>query len=71
MMTKEQFKQFIESNDNSIEWTLMEGTIDHLHERMNKLMLKTSTESYDKGYKAGANQQDNKPCVCGFWGDNK
>jgi hypothetical protein len=69
-MTKEQFKQFLESDDESIEWMLLEGTVDHLHEKMSKLMLKTSTESYDKGYKAGANQQDNKPCVCGFWGDS-
>ena len=23
--------------------------------------------SYDKGYQEGANQKNNKPCVCGFW----
>ena len=24
------------------------------------------TEAHDTGYKLGANQKDNKPCVCGF-----
>lgn len=71
MLTKEQFKQIIESSDTSIEWTLLEGTMEQLHEKINKVILKTSTESYDKGYKAGANQKDNKPCVCGFWGSDK
>ena len=35
------------------------------------MILKIKTESYDKGYKEGANQKNNKPCVCGFWGSNK
>ena len=39
--------------------------------KFSKIMLKIKTESYDKGYKEGANQKDNKPCVCGFWGDKK
>lgn len=34
-------------------------------------ILKIHSEAYDKGYKAGANQKDNMPCVCGFWGNNK
>lgn len=37
-------------------------------EKIDKVFLKIKTESYDKGYKSGANQKDNKPCVCGFWG---
>ena len=40
-------------------------------ENVDKLILKATTEAYDKGYKAGANQKDNKPCVCGFWGPDK
>ena len=31
--------------------------------------LKIWTEAHDKGYKLGANQKDNKPCVCGFWNE--
>ena len=38
---------------------------------LDKLILKIKTEAYDQGYKAGANQNKNKPCVCGFWGKNK
>ncbi len=41
----------------------------YIIEKFNKIFLKITTESYDKGYKSGANQKDNKPCVCGFWGD--
>ena len=37
--------------------------------KLNKAFVKIKTESYDQGYKAGANHQDNKPCVCGFWGN--
>ena len=71
MMTEVEFKKFIESGDSSIEWTLLEGTMKHLHEKLNKYILKTSNEAYDKGYQSGANQKDNRPCVCGFWGDKK
>jgi len=39
--------------------------------KQDKLMLKATTEAYDRGYKAGANQMNNAPCVCGFWGDKK
>jgi len=38
---------------------------------LDKLILKYMTEAYDRGYKAGANQQNNCPCVCGFWGEKK
>lgn len=68
-MTIEEFKNYIENDNPSIEWTLLEGAIEDLHDKINKLILKTGTEAYDKGYKAGANQKDNKPCVCGFWCD--
>ena len=44
---------------------------EHLALKFEKILLKAQTESYDKGYQAGANQKDNKPCVCGFWGDKK
>ena len=41
---------------------------EHIIEKFDKIFLKIKTESYDKGYKAGANQQNNDPCLCGFWG---
>jgi len=44
---------------------------EHLAQKFENMLLKIQTESYDKGYKEGANQKDNKPCVCGFWGDKK
>tara|TARA_Y100001936_G_C15561140_1_gene402368 strand:- start:193 stop:396 length:204 start_codon:yes stop_codon:yes gene_type:complete len=44
---------------------------EHLAREFEKILLKVKTESYDKGYQQGANQKDNKPCVCGFWGDKK
>ena len=40
-------------------------------EKLDKLIIKARTEAYDKGYQAGANQQDNNPCLCGFWGNKK
>ena len=40
-----------------------------------KALSKNVQQSYDKGYekgfREGANQKDNKPCVCGFWGQKK
>ena len=44
---------------------------EHLSRKFENMLLKIQTESYDKGYKEGANQKDNQPCVCGFWGDKK
>ena len=44
---------------------------EYLAQKFHKKILKAKTEAYDKGYKEGANQKDNKPCVCGFWGSNK
>ena len=37
--------------------------------KFDKAFLKIKTVSYDEGYQAGANHQNNKPCVCGFWGN--
>jgi len=64
MMTDEEFKNFVKSSDSQL-------SDDDLWNALNKYILKLKTEAYDKGYKAGANQQDNKPCVCGFWGPDK
>lgn len=61
MMTDEEFKNFVKSSDSQL-------SDDDLWDVLNKYILRLKTESYDKGYKAGANQKDNKPCVCGFWG---
>jgi len=44
---------------------------EYLAQKFNKKILKAQTESYDKGYKDGANKKDNQPCVCGFWNENK
>ena len=38
-------------------------------QKLDKAFVKIKTVSYDQGYKAGANFQNNKPCVCGFWGN--
>lgn len=57
-----------QSDEYKRGWTDAEQKIV---DKFNKLLLKKQTESYDKGYKAGANQKDNKPCVCGFWGSDK
>ena len=45
------------------EWGAKEAEMD-------RARLKERSEAYDKGYKAGANHKNNKPCVCGFWGEN-
>lgn len=37
-------------------------------EELQKAYIKIKTQAYDDGFKAGANHQNNKPCVCGFWG---
>ena len=36
-----------------------------------KILSKNANQSYEKGFQEGADQKDNKPCVCGFWGDKK
>ena len=41
---------------------------EHLAKKFEKAMLKAKLDSYEKGYRAGANQLSNDPCVCGFWG---
>ena len=42
---------------------------EYLAKKFEKVLLKSQTESYDKGYQEGANQKDNQPCLCGFWGN--
>ena len=42
---------------------------EYLSKKFDKILLKVKTENYDKGYKEGANQKDNQPCLCGFWGN--
>lgn len=41
---------------------------EYLAKKFEKILSKNANTSYDKGYQDGANQKDNKPCVCGFWG---
>lgn len=60
MITDKEFNDFTKSNSPEL-------TDEELWSKLNKFILKLKTEAYDKGYKAGANQKDNKPCVCGFW----
>lgn len=40
---------------------------EYLAKKFEKILSKNANKSYDKGYQDGANQKDNKPCVCGFW----
>ena len=42
---------------------------EYLSKKFDKILLKVKTENYDKGYKEGANQKDNQPCLCGFCGN--
>jgi len=42
-----------------------------LSKKFEKILNKNANQSYEKGFQEGANQNNNKPCVCGFWGDNK
>ena len=58
------FKTFLKSNDPEL-------SDDVLFEKIDKYILKIITEAYDKGYQAGANQMNNDPCLCGFWGKKK
>ena len=64
MITDKEFKEFTKGNSPEL-------TDEELWDKLNKFILKIKTQAYDKGYKAGANQKDNKPCVCGFWGPEK
>ena len=43
----------------------------YLSKKFEKILSKNANQSYDKGFREGADQKDNKPCVCGFWGANK
>jgi len=42
-----------------------------LSKKFEKILSKNANQSYEKGFQEGANQKNNKPCVCGFWGDTK
>ena len=42
-----------------------------LSRKFEKILSKNANQSYEKGFQEGANQKNNKPCVCGFWGDKK
>ena len=44
---------------------------EYLSKKFEKILSKNAHQSYEKGFREGANQKDNKPCVCGFWGDKK
>lgn len=44
---------------------------EHLAKKFEKILSKNANQSYEKGFKEGANQKDSKPCVCGFWGQKK
>ena len=65
ILTDEQISQLSEEIFNNQEKLLQLVN----SEKFEKMSLKIQTESYDKGYQEGANQKNNKPCVCGFWGD--
>ena len=42
-----------------------------LSKKFEKILSKNANESYEKGFQEGANQKNNKPCVCGFWGNKE
>ncbi len=42
-----------------------------LSKKFEKILSKNANQSYEKGFQEGANQKNNKPCVCGFWGETK
>ena len=42
-----------------------------LSKKFEKILSKNANQSYEKGFQEGVNQKNNKPCVCGFWGDKK
>jgi|TARA_E500000081_G_C6003792_1_gene292450 hypothetical protein len=44
---------------------------EHLAKKFEKILSKNANQSYEKGFKEGANQKDSKPCVCGFWEQKK
>ena len=44
---------------------------EYLARKFEKILSKNANQSYEKGFRQGANHKDNKPCVCGFWGPDK
>ena len=41
---------------------------EHLAKKFEKILSKNANQSYEKGFREGANHKANDPCVCGFWG---
>lgn len=41
---------------------------EYLSKKFEKILSKNANQSYEKGFREGANEKDNNPCVCGFWG---
>ena len=44
---------------------------EYLAKKFERILSKNAHQSYEKGFREGADQKNNKPCVCGFWGSNK
>lgn len=44
---------------------------EYLSKKFEKILSKNANQSYEKGFREGADQKDNKPCVCGFWENKK
>ena len=44
---------------------------ESLAKKFEKILSKNANQSYEKGFREGANQKNNKPCVCGFWRDKQ
>lgn len=44
---------------------------EYLSKKFENILSKNANKSYENGFRDGANQKDNKPCVCGFWGEKK
>tara|TARA_X000000950_G_scaffold43209_2_gene48447 strand:- start:21143 stop:21355 length:213 start_codon:yes stop_codon:yes gene_type:complete len=44
---------------------------EYLAKKFDKILSKNANQSYEKGFREGADQKNNKPCVCGFWGEEK
>jgi hypothetical protein len=42
---------------------------EYLSKKFENILSKNANKSYENGFRDGANQKDNKPCVCGFWGE--
>ena len=76
-MTEIEIQNFLYEIDDELSDDQINSLAEKIFNNQNILLelinmpnhLKIQTESYDKGFQEGANHQNNKPCVCGFWGD--